>query len=181
MTPYNFWGIGSDGWICKRFCHQTFFFLILPILFEISIVDLMLDHIGLFFVLLFVLLFFTAKNTVISPDFTWFCPKLWGNCAFTQNFHTRESSEITVFSSIFLVVSSSFMITNPDLLSNRYILILLFCFISAIALLSAILKLLLCFLLMSFDIILLTSWSSDSAMLIQRDNSLAEFTLFPLK
>ena len=56
----------------------------------------------------------TAKNTVISPDFLmWkFCgkaqlphsfgqfairPKLCGNCAFPQNFHTRKLSEITVF------------------------------------------------------------------------------------
>ena len=50
--------------------------------------------------------FYTAKNTVISPNFlVWnFCgkartnrPKLCGNCAFQQNFYTRKLDEITVF------------------------------------------------------------------------------------
>ena len=54
---------------------------------------------------------YTVENTVISPNFlVWkFCgkaqfshsfgriPKLFGNYAFPQNFHTRTSSEITVF------------------------------------------------------------------------------------
>ena len=54
---------------------------------------------------------FYAKNTVISPNFlVWrFCgrtvsalfwairPKLCGNCAFPQNFHTRQLGQITVF------------------------------------------------------------------------------------
>ena len=48
--------------------------------------------------------YYTAKNNVISPDFlVWkFCrktirPKLCGNCAFPQSFHTRKSDEITIF------------------------------------------------------------------------------------
>ena len=54
---------------------------------------------------------FTAKNTVISPNYlVWkFCrkaqfqysfgqiAKLCGNCAFPQNFHTRKLGEIMVF------------------------------------------------------------------------------------
>ena len=50
----------------------------------------------------------TTKNTAILPDFLVqkFCgkvqfrairPKLCGNCAFPQNFHTRKSGKIMVF------------------------------------------------------------------------------------
>ena len=38
---------------------------------------------------------FTTENTVISPNFL--RPKLYGNCAFPQNFHTRKLGKITVF------------------------------------------------------------------------------------
>ena len=38
----------------------------------------------------------TAKNTVISLDFLAIRPKLCGNCAVPQNFHTKKSGEITV-------------------------------------------------------------------------------------
>ena len=40
----------------------------------------------------------TTNNTVISP-ISWSAipPKLCGNCAFPQNFHTRKLGEITVF------------------------------------------------------------------------------------
>ena len=52
----------------------------------------------------------TAKNTVISPDFmVWkFCgkaqyrPKLCGNCAFPQTFHTIKLGEITVFVAVII-------------------------------------------------------------------------------
>ena len=58
---------------------------------------------------------YTAKNTVISPDFLGrkFCgkaqfshsfrPKLGRNCAFLQNFHSRKSGEITVFFPVIIV------------------------------------------------------------------------------
>ena len=60
---------------------------------------------------------FTAKNTVISPNFlAWtFCgkaqfphsfanrSKLCGNCAFPQSSHTRKLGEITVFYVVFLL------------------------------------------------------------------------------
>ena len=49
----------------------------------------------------------TAKNNLILPNFlVWkFCgkaqfairPKLCGNCAFPQHFHTRKLGELTVF------------------------------------------------------------------------------------
>ena len=53
---------------------------------------------------------YTAKNPVISPNFLLWkfcgkaqfpefhsCPKLCGNCAFPQNFHTRKLGQITGF------------------------------------------------------------------------------------
>ena len=61
---------------------------------------------------------YTAKNSVISPDFlVWkFCrkvkfrvvrPKLCGNFAFPQNLHTGKSGEITVF---FAVLATLFVL-----------------------------------------------------------------------
>ena len=58
---------------------------------------------------------YTAKNTVISPDFlVWkFCGKAQfphsfgrfaGNCAIPQNFHTRKSGEITVFFAAIVII-----------------------------------------------------------------------------
>ena len=66
----------------------------------------------------------TAKNTVISSDFLlWkFCgkarflhsfgqrPKLCGNCAFPQNFHTRKSGEINFFA---VTVSKRDVLLHP--------------------------------------------------------------------
>ena len=62
------------------------------------------------FIFIYLNLFTTAKNTVILSNFlVWeFCgkanhPKLCGNCAFEQNFHTKKLGEITLF---FVVYSS---------------------------------------------------------------------------
>ena len=65
----------------------------------------------------------TAKNTVISPIFlVWkFCgkaqfsytanrPKLCGNCAFPQNFHSRKLGELMVFYAV-LAMSFSYLIS----------------------------------------------------------------------
>ena len=62
----------------------------------------------------------TTKNTIISPNIlVWkFCgkeqfphiairPKLWGNCSFPQNFHTRKLVEITVFFAVFVTLVTS--------------------------------------------------------------------------
>ena len=59
----------------------------------------------------------TAKNTIFSPNFllwkfcgkTQFRPKLCGNRAFSQNFHTMKLGEITIF---FAVKLSSEKILN---------------------------------------------------------------------
>ena len=70
-------------------------------------------------------LIFTAKNTVISPNFlVWkFCGKaqfpnsfgkLCRNCAFPQNFHTRKLGEITVFSAV-LVWAQTFEKTRRNI------------------------------------------------------------------
>ena len=59
------------------------------------------------------LTYFTAKNSVISPNFKmWkFCGKaqfqysfgqISRNCAFPQNFHTRKLGEITEFFAVFV-------------------------------------------------------------------------------
>ena len=61
---------------------------------------------------------YTAKNAVISPDFLVrkFCrkaqfPKLCGNCAFPQNFHTRKLGEITVFFAMLLFITITLLIS----------------------------------------------------------------------
>ena len=63
-----------------------------------------------------ILTYYTAKNTVISRDFlAWnFCekaqanrPKLSGNFAFPQNFHTRKSDEIMVFFAVLIYQSNT--------------------------------------------------------------------------
>ena len=37
------------------------------------------------------------RNFTQFPEFKAICPKLWGNHAFPQNFHTRKLGEISVF------------------------------------------------------------------------------------
>ena len=45
--------------------------------------------------------------------------KLWGNCAFPQNFHTRKLGEITVFYAVDIAVFESISYTKIQILSSE--------------------------------------------------------------
>ena len=78
----------------------------------------------------------TAKNTVISPNFlVWkfygkakfrivlpYLPKLGGNCAFSQNFHTTKLGKITVFftvTGVFTTLSNTWL-RFFEKIANKY-------------------------------------------------------------
>ena len=43
-------------------------------------------------------------KSAVSAEFRANRPKLCGNCAFPQNFHTRKVGEITVFSAVEVII-----------------------------------------------------------------------------
>ena len=51
----------------------------------------------------------------ISAQFWAIPPKLYGNCAFPQNFHTRKLGEITVFYAVGSIVNKSIDADNDIL------------------------------------------------------------------
>ena len=78
----------------------------------------------------------TAKNTVISPNFlVWkfygkakfrivlpYLPKLGGNCAFSQNFHTTKLGKIAVFftvTGVFTTLSNTWL-RFFEKIANKY-------------------------------------------------------------
>ena len=48
-------------------------------------------------------------------------PKLCGNCAFPQNFHTRKLGEITVFYAVFITKAAQLFDMTQILQSWKYI------------------------------------------------------------
>ena len=66
-----------------------------------------------------------CENTVILPSILGANrPKLWGNCAFPQNFHTRKLGEITVFFAVNVTDSESLNFNGHILRNYREVKIL---------------------------------------------------------